>query len=361
MTSFTSRLSLAAPLLALSLFGAGCFSSSSTATGPDAGIWKTSDRGLAWVNKKALIAPGPKITAAVAGYTILAMVFDPQDHNTIYAATRENGMIYTLDGGNTWQQPGTLNTGRVNAVVVDPKQKCTLYAASGNKIYKSDNTCGRDWKQIFFDPRTEKSFTQLIIDWYNPTTLYAGSSDGDIFRSSDSGVSWQVVKRVDGISITSLVMNHKDSRTIYAGTNGDGIWKTVDGGDTWTQIKKQFDPDYRDARKVTQVLIDPIDAETIYDVSKYGIIKSVDGGETWKALTLTAPPGALKINNLAVDPKNNKNIAFTGVSTIQYSSDGGVTWKPGKLPTTKAGNVLVFDPVDSNILYLGTVPPPEKN
>lgn len=361
MTSFTSRLSMAAPLVALSLFGAGCFGSSTTAKGPDAGVWKTTDRGQTpWVSKKALVAPGPKITNAVATYTILQLAFDPQDHNVMYAATKENGMIYTLDGANTWQQPNTLNTGRVNAVAIDPKQKCTLYAASGNKIFKSDNTCGRDWQQIFFDPRTEKSFTQLIIDWYNPTNLYAGTSDGDIFRSKDSGVSWQVVKRVDGISITSLVMNQKDSRTVYAGTAGDGIWKTSDGGDSWIQIKKQFGDEYRDARRVTQVLIDPIDSETIYNVSKYGIIKSLDGGETWKALSLTAPPGALKINSLAIDPKNNKYLAFTGVATLQTSSDGGVTWTPKKLPTTQAGNVLVFDPVDSNVMYLGTTPPPEK-
>jgi len=361
MTSFTLRARIALPFLALSLVGAGCFSSTSTASkGPDAGVWKTADRGVTWTNKKALVEAGPKITAAVAGYTITAMVFDPQDRLAVYAATLANGIIYTLDGGTTWQKPSTLNTGRVNAIAIDPKQRCTLYAASANKIFKSDNTCGRDWQQIFFDPRTDKSFTRLIVDWYNPTNLFAGTSDGDIFRSKDSGVSWQVVKRVDGISISGLVMNQKDSRVVYAATQGDGIWKTVDGGDTWMQIKKQFDPDFRDARKVTQILIDPIDSETIYNVSKYGILKSLDGGETWKALSLTAPPGALTINSLAIDPKNNQNLSFTGVATLQFSSDGGVTWTPKKLPTTQAGSVLLIDPIDSNTMYLGTTVPPKK-
>ncbi|MFH1620918.1 MAG: YCF48-related protein [Patescibacteria group bacterium] len=354
------------PVLTLTLFGQGCFGSSTSApTGPDGGVWKTSDSGTTWVNKKALVS-GPKVTATGAAFSIVNMAFDPQDHNTIYLATAAHGMVFSLDGGDSWQQAksqdekkNVLTSGRVNAVAVDPKNKCIVYAASGNKIYKTE-TCGRDWNQIFFDPRTDKSFTQLIVDWFNPTILYAGTNDGDIFRSTDAGLSWQMSKRVDGISITSLGMDPRDSRLVYVGTQGDGIWKTVDGGTTWTQIKKQFGEEYTDARRVIQLVIDPVEANVIYNVSKYGIIKSLDGGETWKALNLTSPPGTVKINSLAVDPKNNKHLIYTGVSTLQFSSDGGVSWTPKKLPTTQAGSILLFDPIDSKVIYLGTVPPPSK-
>ncbi len=356
--TYLSRVRFALPFLALSLVGAGCFGTTAPAKGPDAGVLKTTDGGTTWVDKKVLVS-GPKVTAAVGGYDIVDLAFDPQDHLTMYAATRGNGLIYTEDGGDSWKQPKVLTTGQINAIAVDPKQKCTVYASSANKLFKT-TTCGRDWDQIFFDPRTDKSFTKLIVDWYNPTSLFAGTNDGDIFRSKDSGASWQVVKRVDGMAITSLVINTKDSRIVYAGSLGDGIWKTMDGGETWYQIKKQFGDEYRDARKVTQLVLDPIDPEVVYDISKYGIIKSTDGGSTWTALHLTAPPGTVKINSLAVDPKNNKNLVYTGVSTLQFSTDGGISWTPKKLPTSQAGSVLLIDPVDSNVLYLGTTPPPAK-
>ncbi len=354
-----SRLTVLLPLLALVAFGAGC-GSSNTPQGADGGIWKTVDGGQAWVNKKALVS-GPKVTAGVPNFAVLAISLDPQDHRVVYAATRENGLAYSLDGGDSWQQTKvetgktSLSVGRVNAVLIDPKNTCTVYAASANKIYKT-KTCARDWEQVFFDPRTDKSFTKLAIDWYNPTVLFAGTSDGDIFRSSDAGEHWQTVKRVDGVAITDMVMDPHDSRTLYVGTQSEGILKTSDGGMTWVQIKKQFSEQFSDARRVIQVVVDPVDSKVVYLVSKYGILKSLDGGETWNALTLTSPPGSVKINALAIDPKNTKNLVYTGVATLQFSNDGGVTWTPKKLPTTQVGTALVIDPVDPNVMYLGVVP-----
>ncbi len=356
-----SRLAVASAFLFL--FGAGCFGGTTTApAGPDGGIWKTSDGGQTWVQKKATVI-GPKVTAASATYSILAMTFDPQDRNTVYAVTRANGLIVSLDGGESWQQSNSteptksiLSSGRVNAIAVDPKNKCTVYATMANKIYKTE-TCGRDWAQIFFDPRTDKIFTQVAIDWFNPTILFAGTSDGDVFRSVDSGVSWQTSKRVDGVVITSLVIDRHDSRTLYVGTQGEGILKSTDSGTTWTQIKKEFGDEFQDARRVIQVVLDPIDSNTIYEVSKYGIIKSTDAGATWSAIPLTSPPGSIKISSLAVDAKNTKHLVYTGTSVLQFSNDGGATWIPKKLPTTQIGSTVMIDPMDSSVIYLGTAAP----
>ncbi len=344
---------------AFTLFGQGCLGpATKSPTGPDLGVYKTSDGGQTWVNKRALIS-GPKITGAVAGMSILAMGFDPQDRNTIYLGTAEHGIVFTRDGGDSWQRPKTLTTARVSAVVVDAKNKCTVYAASGNKIYKTD-TCGLDWSQIFFNPRTDVSFTKLALDWYNPTIVFAGSSDGDLFRSSDSGVSWRVSKRVDGIPITSIVIDPRDSRVIYVGTQSDGIWKSADGGLAWTQIKKPFSDDLQDARRIAQIVPDPVAANVVYSVSKYGILKSTNGGESWTSLKLTSPPSSIKINAFAIDPKNNRRLIFTGVATLQFSEDGGATWTPKKLPTTQTGSSLLIDPLETNTIFLGTIPAPQK-
>jgi len=343
---------------ALLLLGAGCGGTTTGPKGPDGGVWKSADRGASWTNKRALVV-GSKVTAAGALFDVTDMVMDPQDNKALYLATAGHGVAYSLDGGDSWQLAKIPNVSKVNSVAVDPKNKCTVYAASANKIYKTE-TCARDWEQIFFEPRTEVVFTRLLVDWYNPTNLYAGTSDGDILRSQTTGVSWEKVKRIDGIAITSLVIDPRDSRIVYAGTKSDGIWKTVDSGTTWTQIKKQFGDDYLDARRVVQVVVDPVEANVLYDVSKYGILRSTDAGDTWKALNLTSPPGTVKINSLAVDPKNNKSLVYTGVSTLQFTTDGGVSWTPKPLPTTQAGSVLLIDPLDSNTLYLGTTPPPQK-
>lgn len=344
----------ALPAMALVLFGQGCLGTgNSTATGPNGGIWKTVDRGQVWANKRALVQSA-KVTAGAASLSITDMAFDPQDSSTVYAGTAANGLAYSLDGGDSWQLAKGLNTGKVNSVAVDPKNKCTVYAARANEIYKTE-TCGRDWTKVFYDPRTDKQFTQILVDWFNPTSLYAGSSDGDIFKSQDAGLSWATLKRVDGSPVTDMAMDPRDSRLLYVATNGGGVMKSADAGTSWTQISKQFGDEYRDARRATAVVIDPKAVNTLYVVSKYGIIKSEDGGSTWKALNLTAPPETIKINALAIDPNDNKKMVYTGPTTFTLTNDGGVTWTAKKLPTTQVGSTLLIDPKNSDIIYLGTV------
>ncbi|MBU1348464.1 hypothetical protein KJ781_00130 [Patescibacteria group bacterium] len=346
---------LALPFLAVVLFGQGCFGgTSSTSTGPDGGVWKTTDRGMTWANKRALVT-GAKITADAATFSVVTMAMDPQDSSSLYVGTAEHGLAYSLDGGDSWQRGKSLNTGRINAIAVDSKNKCTVYAASANRIYKTE-TCGRDWATVFVDPRTDKSFTQLIVDWYNPTTLYAGTSEGDIFKSINAGVSWQAATRIEGTPISAIVMDPRDSRLVYVGTQGDGIWLTKDGGNTWLQVKKQFGDEFRDARRVTRIVLDPKTPDMLYVVSKYGIIVSQDQGETWKALSLTAPPGTITILAMAVDPTDSKKLVYTSPTTITTSDDGGVTWTSKKLPTTRQGAFLLTDPKDGGTLYLGTIP-----
>jgi len=343
------------PVLALALMGQGCFGTgSSTSQGPDGGVWKTTDRGVAWANKRALVQSA-KVSAGAASFSIVDLAFDPQDANTVYAATTENGLAYSLDGGDSWQLSKVLNTGKINAVAVDPKNKCTVLATRANEIYKTE-TCGRDWSRVFFDPRTDKAITQIVLDWFNPTIMYAGTSEGDVFKSMDAGLSWQTAKRIEGTPVSHMVMDPRDSRLLYVGTQGGGIWKTADAGSTWTQISQQFGEDYRDARRVTKIVIDPKVSNVLYVVSKYGIIKSENGGETWKGLNLTAPPGTIKINALAIDPTDPKRMVYTGQNALALTSDGGITWSAKKLPTTRAGSALLIDPKNGNVIYLGTLP-----
>ncbi len=355
----TGRFSFAATILALALLGAGCFGGGTKGpSGPNGGVWKTADGGQTWVNEKKYVS-GPRVNNAGATFKVVSMAFDPEDHKTIYLATADIGVMYSLDAGNSWRQAPIAGVSRVESVAVDPKNKCTVYAAAANRMYKTKD-CARDWKQIYFEPRSNISFTRIAIDWYNPTILYAGTSDGDVLKSTDSGLFWQKIKRVDGIAITGIVFDHTDSRIIYVATNGEGIWKTSDAGATWTQIKKQFGENYRDARRVIQLVIDPISEHTLYLVSKYGIIKSTDGGNTWTAFNLTSPPDTVKIKAMAIDPKNNKNIVYTGVSTLQFSTDGGKTWAAKKLPTTQIGSALLIDPIDTSVIYLGTTAPTKR-
>ncbi len=338
------------------LLGAGCLPSSQPATGPNGGVYKSADRGLTWAQKRVLIE-GPK-GVSIADDIVTSFAFDPQDHSTVYAGTAARGLLFTLDGGDSWQTSGALNKGRIETVAVDAKDKCTVYAAQGNKIFKTTN-CGRDWTQAWFDPKTNKVFTQIVVDWFNPTIVWAGSSEGDILKSTDGGINWLVSKRSES-AISSIAIHPKDSRIIYVSTTGDGVWKTTDGGNTWVSIKKQLS-DFDNARRSLQVAIDPLEPATVYLTSKYGVVKSTDDGATWKALALTSEPNTVEVRSFVINPRDNKQLQYITPTTLLVSSDSGTTWTAKKLPSTRIANVLAVDPESGNTLYVGMGAMPKQN
>lgn len=343
-------------VVGLLMLGQGCLTpANQAARGPDGGVFKSVDRGGVWAQKRVLIE-GPK-GVSIGDEIVTTLAVDPQDHRTVYAGTVTRGLLVTLDGGDSWSAVGGLNKGRIESIAVDAKDKCTVYASQGNKIFKTIS-CGRDWAQVWFDPKTDKIFTQVSVDWFNPTIVYAGTSEGDILKSTDAGANWLVAKRAES-PVSSIAIHPKDSRIVYVATRGDGVWKTMDGGNTWLSIEKQLSS-FDNARRPSQIVVDPLEPETVYLVSKYGILKSTDGGTVWNPMALTSPPNSVEIRSLAVNPRDPKELQYITATTLLVSSDGGATWTAKKLPSTRIANVIAVDPEAGNTLYLGMGAAPKQ-
>jgi photosystem II stability/assembly factor-like uncharacterized protein len=344
---------LAAPLCVLTLLGAGCFGAPAPATGPDGGVFVTRDYGTKWDQLKILNL-GTKL-GSIADVGTVSVAFDPQDPQAIYMGTTENGVLYSLDGGQSWQLAKGLSTGRVSAITVDAKDKCTVYVARSNQIHKTVN-CGREWAEAYAHAKADTAITALVSDWFNPKILYAGTSQGDILRSDDGALTWRVLRRVEGARINSLALDPKDSRVMYVATQGAGVLKTVDGGANWVEYNRQQFQDYNNARSPHAVVVDPMVTDRVYHLSKYGILRSDDGGLSWKALQLPTPPGEVDVKAFAINPKDSKVIVYASKNAIVMSSDAGVTWSSKKLPTKRDVPWLIFDSAAPQGLFLGTTP-----
>lgn len=336
------------PALSLVLLGQGCGGTAKT-NAADGGVYKTPDRGTTWVQKRVLVKDAKTYT--LGNDPITTITIDPQDHLAVYAGTPERGIVMSLNGGDSWEEMNRGPKGaRIESISVDPKNKCIVYAAMKNKLYKTSN-CGRDWSELFFDPNTLKVFKIVKVDWYNPTILYAGTSEGDIFRSTDAGLSWLVATRADA-AITDIIIDPRDSRTVYVSTLGNGIRKSMDGGNTWLPILNQL-KDFSNAKRINAMAMDQGQPSTLYLATKYGILASQDGGETWSALKLTSEVGTVDILDISVNPRNEKEIQYITKSAIIFSSDKGATWVAKRLPSTRPATTLVTDEQDGKIIYLG--------
>jgi photosystem II stability/assembly factor-like uncharacterized protein len=347
---------------ALALFGAGCFGSTAPvpATGPDGGVFRTKTdifgpkvEVVEWKQLKLLNA-GTKF-GSIADVGTVTGAFDPQDPLTMYLGTVQNGLMYTSDGGESWQSAKGISVGRIEAVAVSPKDKCVIFVSRANQIFKTEN-CGRDWNQSFFDGRTDKRFTALAIDPKNDNAVYAGTSDGDLFRSDNAGATWRATYRVEGIRIMNIAVDPHDSKIIYAASYGSGVLKSTDNGATWTSIRKPFQ-DFDKARFPRAVVLDPNIVNRIYHISRFGMLRSDDAGATWSPVTIANPNNTLDVRAMAIHPKDSKKLTYATDTNIAFSNDGGVTWTSRKLPTTRGASFILFDPSTQPALFVGAQPP----
>ena len=80
----------------------------------------------------------------------------------------------------------------------------------------------------------------LALDPTTPTTLYAATSSGGVFKTTDGGGSWRPTG-LTGTFALALALDPRTPTTLYAGTEGGGVFKTTDGGGSWTPVNTGLD------------------------------------------------------------------------------------------------------------------------
>jgi len=70
-----------------------------------------------------------------------------------------------------------------------------------------------------------------------PPALYAGTSGGGVFKSTNEGGSWSAVNiGLTNAVILTLAIDPAAPATVYAGTDGGGVFKSTNGGSSWSTV-----------------------------------------------------------------------------------------------------------------------------
>lgn len=188
--------------------------------------------------------------------------------------------------------------------------------------------------------------------------IYLGSAGGGVWESQNNGQSWTpLTDNQPSLSIGAVAVAPSQPSTIYAGTGelhfssdsyyGHGILKSTDGGTNWSVVgAKTFEGD-----NISQVWVDPKNADTVLVSSYQGVFKSTDGGQTWTSV-LNRQHSSYGL----VSDAQNSQVLYASVSTVGIfkSTDMGSTWTQltGGLPSSSVGTIaLASDPSNSGTLY----------
>lgn len=196
--------------------------------------------------------------------------------------------------------------------------------------------------------------TAIDVVISNPSTIYAGSASGGVWKSTSGGVNWEpLFDKENVLSVGAIAIQQDNPAVVWVGTGegnprnslngGYGIYKSLDAGKTWklTGLEK--------TRHIHRIIVDPGNPNTVYVAAigspwgehpERGVYKTTDGGETWnKVLFVNERTGCA---DLVMDPANpNKLIASMWEhrrwpwtfksggpgSGIHITYDGGKTWK----------------------------------
>jgi len=363
------KLRLPAALAAVTLLISACSFSTTSSGGNsanDSSLFLSTDAGNTWRS----VASVPTIDGrlqSISGVNVNRMSMDPQDSLAVYLATYESGLYYTYNATKGWVSVSGLPTTTINDVQVDPKNKCIIYAALSNRVYRSAD-CARTWAQIYFDSNSGVNVNAVTVDHYNASNIYIGTSRGEIIKSIDSGAAWRTIQRLDE-GIARLLISPLDSRLLFVATEKNKIFSFTSNTDTnaaysgdidsnfmvdnWTDLNAVLgDLDLGTSFK--DIVINANDGMMFLATDKL-ILRSPDNGITWENIKLIQPEKDAVINALAVDPQNSSNIYYVSNTTFFKSTDGGATWTTKNLPTARSGRELLIDFNNPLNIYLGTM------
>jgi len=238
-----------------------------------------------------------------------------------------------------------------------------------------------DW--VFRGPCNVGGRTRgMAVDIADENIILAGGVSGGMWRSEDSGITWEKATTSDQLhNVTCLVQDKRTGKTNtwYYGTGegygnsayaygayfyGDGLYRSVDNGVSWSPVESTSSGtphtfDYWDI--IWNLALDPSnDTVDIIYVAGYGkIYKSTDGGDTWSE-EIT---GGSYFTDIAVTSQ--------GVAYATLSSDGSQRgiWRcdvdsawvnitpTDTFPSLYDRIVIAVDPGDEdNIYFLGVTP-----
>lgn len=368
-----------------------------------AGVYKSVDAGTTWQHMGLETA-----------HTIPRIIIHPTNPDIVYVADSghewtdnpERGLYKTTDGGKSWNRVFHVDdqTGVID-LLMDPQDPDTLYAATwqrirkrwndprneadynGSGIHKSTDG-GKTWSEINVglpQPQhrgrigldlclTKPNVVYAFIDNYdlaeeqpegNETDSYGRPKSkvingAQVYRSDDSGASWKMVSQSNpymrrlsstyGWVFGQIRVDPNDENTIYV--MGLALNVSNDGGKNFRRLGGMHGDHHA-------LWINPADSRYLVNGNDGGINISYDSGKNWRLFTDQIP--AVQFFNVMYDMDTPFHVygsiqdhgSRRGVVAIRQNRDGSRQVRPVEWEFAPGGegSSHAIDPTDANTVY----------
>ena len=166
--------------------------------------------------------------------TVTTVGINPLNPNTIFTVLhtfddQEDSLIVSYDRGLTWATRAILPPSPyLRTIFVHTVDTLVIFGTNPNVMRSSDY--GLTWNLVL--EGSPSGIVPFVIDPIHPDTLFAGrEATGEVYRSIDRGITWEFISEV-GPDLCSLAIRPDSTNILYAGWAGK-ISKSTDGGFSW--------------------------------------------------------------------------------------------------------------------------------
>lgn len=286
--------------------------------------------------------------ALLIGYYSPSKTIVDRDHLT---RSEQNPVLHSGEGKSLephdqWLTIRSYPDGFDQDLYMERMEEIRMEAAAS--AFTRDAELGLDWQQEG-PGNIGGRIDVLTVDPTDENTIYAGATNGGIFKTTDGGASWNpIFDDQPYLAIGAISLDPDNSNILYAGTGdrnftgnsflGNGVYKSEDAGENWENIGLE------QTGAVTEIIIDPTDSDRIFASTLgnphvkngfRGVYRSDDGGETWSNKLFVADSAG--VVDLIMDPSNPNVLYAAGYNRMRNYYGSTVSGPNAKIYKTING------------------------
>jgi len=283
-----------------------------TFLGNDSGVYRMPDGATEWT----------AVNADPANYEITGFAFNSA--GDVYVSLVINGVIYSTDEGDTWNDIGDGLESSAWSIAINSDDD--IFVGSGESIYFRAHDAA-EW--IMLDTyagygQIDGLHIQTDDDIFaSRMALHAKNADSDntfpwgcsLLRSIDNGVSWETFNK--GLGYVSCTCMDVYDDLIIAGTFDYGMFRSTDDGANWEEANEGL------GGAVVSDVERLDNGDILATMEGRGLYRSTDAGLSWNHNDIGPPYGSTLEY---MERLNDDTILVTAYGGIFRSTNGGANW-----------------------------------